>query len=441
MRPFWLLILPLVGACNACGTRPASSDAGDAAPDIAAIPDARPDVPPCTPSPRPSYVPDGWIPYDDFAPCSGLYVPTDASQLPPPIAWEDCSVPSGVAGCRRVHVDWSPVPTQMFLDVDVAVDKQGNAVAITSRDYGNANGKLDHRFDLVAAVDGPVYSAILSTVPSIYTTTTYIPPAFAPPRWIMRILVSDYYPNGGYIAGTTSSVAPTSFGRFTDNRDHSEIVGAIGILDISNNAAISLRAFDSGTQLLSISTPSLPMSFESTFDSVVFWQGDSWRVADVGRWDMDAGAVDFINYGFDPNHSAGCLGTDGKDMVWMEGHGPETDAAFWSSADYWTSPYATNSSQLQPRRLRSAAPNSVGNTRIAVGCGYAFAIDYGVMKIIRISDGSAWLFPNAANPYKWAWVQALAINCKEAFVEIQEGWVGTMARLDLGQLGAPVPAD
>jgi hypothetical protein len=337
------------------------------------------------------------------------------------------------------------------MDVDVSTDDNGNAVLITSRDYGtgiDTNPKdLMYKYSIVAGVDGPVYAAVLSTMPMAYATTSYLSPSFRAPRWILRVMVASGYTNGGYIAGTTASVEPLSHLAFSDNRDHSAEIDSLGVLDISNNAVLTVRDFLSGSKIADIATPSLPMSFETTFHDVVFWQGDSFRTADIGRWDVDSGAVDFINYGFDPNHAAGCLGTDGKDMVWMEGHGAAPDGgAFWMTADYWTSPFTSSSAQLTPHRLRSASPNSVGNTTIAVGCGYAATVDYGVMKIVRISDGAAWLFPNATNAYGWAWVDALAVNCTEAFFRIQYGAVttsvvGTVARVDLSKLGTPVPAD
>ncbi|HEX4512464.1 MAG TPA: hypothetical protein VH054_02975 [Polyangiaceae bacterium] len=211
------------------------------------------------------------------------------------------------------------------------------------------------------------------------------------------------------------------------------------MLRIGANTFVTLLDFDSGDKLTDIKSPSLPMSFEWMFRSNVFWQGNAGRVNDVGRWTPDGGAIDFINYGFDATHVAGDLGTDGTDMVWLEGHGGMTDAGPYTTMDYWTSPYAADASKLQPRRLRSEATTSILGTPIAVGCGYgAYANGYG-LRIIRLSDGWSWFLANVS---AWDWNQALAVSCSEVFVSIAiDGPINTLARVALDQLGPGTAPD
>ncbi len=184
------------------------------------------------------------------------------------------------------------------------------------------------------------------------------------------------------------------------------------------------------------------MTFEWMFRDEVYWQGNTGRVNDVGRWTADAGATDFINYAFDPNHAAGDLGTDGVDMVWLEGHGGATDAGPYTTMDYWTSPYVTDASMLLPRRLRSETTTAMLGTPIAVGCGYAAYAPVGFvngLRIIRLSDGWSWFVPNVTG---WYWVQALALTCTELFASVNiSGPITTMARVALNQLGTGVPPD
>ena len=105
---------------------------------------------------------------------------------------------------------------------------------------------------------------------------------------------------------------------------------------------------------------------------------------------------------------------------------------------YWTSPYVTDPAKLQPRRLRSEIANTNVGTPIAVGCGYASFAGIG-LRIVRLSDGWSWYFPNAAG---WNWQQALALTCNEVFARIYiAGPITTLARVALNQLGPGTPPD
>jgi hypothetical protein len=265
-----------------------------------------------------------------------------------------------------------------------------------------------------------------------------VAPAISAQRWIIQVVENLSSSGGGYVGGTTLNVGPTTHGHFGGG-SHAAVVGNLGILDIKTNTFVSLLDFDTGNKLLDIQASSLPMSFERMFLDQVYWQGNSGRVNDVGRWTADAGAIEFVNYGFDPNHAAGDLGTDESNMVWLEGHGAQTDAGPYTTMDYWTSPFAAEPAQLQPRRLRSELTTSILGTPIAVGCGFAsYANGYGV-RVIRINDGWSWYLANVTG---WAWNQALAVTCGELFVRVAiSGPIYTLARVPLNQLGTGIAPD
>ncbi len=437
-----VVLLASYAACGDDGVAPAR-DGGAGAEAGADVVDGGFEPHPCTPAPRPSYVPDGWTPYDDYAPCSSLYVPTDTSQLPQPIAWQDCEPAAGVAGCRRIKIDWAPLPTkptkEVFTGGDAAIDAEGHVYILSNRDFADADGKLGHRVTFVAEADGPVHSAILATRPDLLLTVGFLAPSFSLPRWIAFVSEDLASGGGGYVAGTIDKPAPTVQHHFGYGV-HSASVGPLGVLDVASNATLSLLDFDTGAKLLDIQTPSLPMSFEWMFGGDVYWFGNSGHVADVGRWTKSGGAVDFINYGFNPEHAAGDLGTDGTDMVWVEAHGGPDDAGFfWSTADYWTSPYADDKTKLQPRRLRSAPVGALSGDRIAVGCGYAASFSPGGVWVVRISDGQGWFL---ANNKGWDWQAPLAVTCSEVFVQVYvSGPISTVARVALDQLGPGVAPD
>ena len=100
-------VFPVAAACGACGDSPAApTDAGaDAGADAEAdARDARDEPKPCIPQERPAYVPDGWVPWDGFTGCSGMYAPTKDSELPAPFEWEPCDsqVAQPPVGCRQL---------------------------------------------------------------------------------------------------------------------------------------------------------------------------------------------------------------------------------------------------------------------------------------------------------------------------------------------------
>jgi hypothetical protein len=369
-------------------------------------------------------------------------VATDKSQLPAPVTWQACEPSAGVGDCRRIAIDWAgqgQLPSQIFIDADAAIDSNGNVVLITSRPFGDGHGKVDHVIDLVASPDGPVLVSVLATQLSSYFPFVFVPPTFTPPRWVLLVLENGAENTSGYLAGTLNSLSPTVHGRFTG--PHTEVVGDLGVLDISSNAFVTLLDFDSGVKALDIKSPSLPMSYEWMFRSSIFWQGNSGWFANVGRWTPDAGSIDFISFGSDPNQAALALGTDGTDMVWFEGHGMSTDAGPYVNAtmDYWTSPYVTDPSKLQPRRLRSEMPPATTGNPVAVGCGRAAYATLNGLRIVRLSDGWSWFVPNATG---WNWQQVLAMTCNELFVRVYiSGPINTMARVPFDQLGPGIAPD
>lgn len=236
----------------------------------------------------------------------------------------------------------------------------------------------------------------------------------------------------GYIAGTVGKLAPTGHGRYLFGSPWYG-VGDLGVLQ--NN---TLLDFTTGSPIANIKG-TLPMSFDWMFHDHVFWQGNSGRANDIGRWDPDGGAIDFINYNFDPDHAAADFGTNGVDMVWLEGHGPPSDTSFWTTADWWTAPYVTDPSKIVPRRLRSESPGAILGSPIAVGCGFgAFDNPWGV-RVVRLSDGWSWQLANTSG---WGWQQALAFSCTELFLKVAvAGPIYTMARVSLASLGPGVPPD
>ncbi|CAN5520422.1 hypothetical protein BH09MYX1_BH09MYX1_01150 [soil metagenome] len=431
-----LPLVVLVPACSACASEPtpARPDASVDASDDSAI-DARVDATkPCTPNPRSTFVPDGWVPWDGYVPCSGFYVPTTASQLPPALTWETCAAAAKpqIVGCKSVVLDPNGMDSAA---IDVSVDDNGKAVLLFSQDY------KDRQLITVADADGGlVHSALLVAERSRYAVAAAIPKAFVYPRYVLHGVDMIGGVTDGVIVGTVGMVAPSAGRRWSRTVGH--VIGNPGVAHIENSGSITLLSFADLAVAGDIITPTqsgpFGNSFPEFFGDSLYWFGNANRRALQRRWDNDTGPVDFIDYK-DDDHGAGNLGTDGVDMVWMESHGPATQSALWTSADYWTSPYAKNKADLKPRRLRSEIPNTLAGKAIVVGCGRAANFSGNGFRIIDLKDGSSWFFPQQFDG--WIWLTALALTCDEVFIRTASAKGPTITRIPIASLGPASPAD
>lgn len=105
-----------------------------------------------------------------------------------------------------------------------------------------------------------------------------------------------------------------------------------------------------------ISTPADGKGLEAVinfFEDAIAWISEGSISMKIRRYHAGK-TVNFIDYsGIDPEHGAGCLGGDGKDMVWVEGFGLENSAVYKHAA-YYTSPYTTDPSNGESRAFRDA---------------------------------------------------------------------------------------
>lgn len=434
----WGALLAFATGCSGCApSAPPTNDASaDAATDVA---DAKDEPKPCTPKPRPSFVPAGWRPLDEYRPCSGLYVPTKVEELPPPPVWESCGadVDPPVAGCERIAID--PLSKGYIGSTDASLDGAGNVLLLMSRDY------VDHQLLFVADATGRVYSAAMAAQMKDYALAAELLQSIYAPRWILTVADISAKRSDGFVVGSTVAVAPTASWHRDFGASTSEIIGPPGIVHMENNANLQLLDFDDPyKKILDIITVAqssgIPNSFLMWHGSSLYWFGNSGRLAIQRRWDADTGPVDFINYG-DPNHGAGDLGTDGKDMVWVESHGPEIKNALWTTADYWTSPYVKDKKDLKPRRLRSEVPNVLFGIHTKVGCGRAALNNGAGLRVIDVESGNSWFLPNSSKT-GWGWIEPLVLTCEYLYARV--GFSGpntSIGRFPFTSLGAPDPPD
>src|SRR5579859_2184378 len=88
--------------CSGCASSSpqAELDGGDAAPAPSADAPLSADAPGTVDSASAPGIPAGWVPFPDYDPSCGFYVPSSKAVLPPPVSWEACGPtpsPTGLA--------------------------------------------------------------------------------------------------------------------------------------------------------------------------------------------------------------------------------------------------------------------------------------------------------------------------------------------------------
>jgi len=169
---------------------------------------------------------------------------------------------------------------------------------------------------------------------------------------------------------------------------------------------------------------------------------------EIVRWTEHDGTRLLIGFGSDYSKGAGYPGSDGKDLVWIQGEGRDDDSVRFPEAWVMTSKFSTNASEIQPRRL-TRWPQSHVSTTVPpqIGCGFAsfryvlgFPQSTGAgLLIVRLSDGVAWVLPSASISTADGWGEPIATTCDEVFARYQGHAYETIRRVRLDSLGPGTP--
>lgn len=439
-----VVLVVVSGACGGCSDDPpavprdAGIDGKDAA-DTSAL-----DSTPCTAPARPSFVPPSWTAFDGLAPCSGLYVPTTKADLPSAFVWEACgpeAVPQ-VSGCRRLKSAFDGEPT----NGDANTSSSGEVTILQVSGFKDEGGLFK-----VGAPDGTIGSAIAWTKAKAgawYQPTIPLTQSIAAPFWLLEVRWLPTVAPIGYVAGRLDDPkGPSNLvaQQFDTTVRYALGVGQPGILHW-NLGNIELLDFDTGKHLTDITSPAanggLAQGALRFFGNTLTWVGNSNRTLIARRWDVgDTNPTDFIDYRPDDDHAAGNLATDGKVLVWLEGHGPEQiNGAFWTTGDYWMAPLVKDPKALAPKRIRSELPNAVGQLPLVVGCGMVTTANSKGTRIVRLADGYSTFLPGDPKT-SWNWLHPLAITCNEIFIRTGYKADTGLVRIPIASLPFADPPD
>ncbi|MBX3191010.1 MAG: hypothetical protein KF819_28700 [Labilithrix sp.] len=376
---------------------------------------------------------EGWRVLDDYDGCT-IHYPGSRAVLPPPIRWQPCGDHSEAAtpACRAMVLDWErrPLAREWIHGASTAFRRADGTLALMI-------GRLqdDATYGVVADVDGPVLAAA-RTVPSQC--------GLAGGRsdgdhyfWTVSNFFVDSALSGA-IGGSVTELRPKVLAR--EGRGIPvHAAGRPGYL--KDFSGIASWADGSAVATFSPSEPRPGKGPRFAGDHLLWCNDDGF-----GVYTLAWGGRTLVFH--DGMRS---LGTDGTDLVWLEGSAAGPNGVF-TNVRIVTSPFTADPAQIQRRVLRTDLDgHAAASNDFVVGCGYASRMAYlkrdganvyGLL-LVRVSDGYAWHLPTVPES-GFLWQSPLAVTCDEIFLRGQEldgdgGFRSNIARVRIDSLGAPMP--
>jgi hypothetical protein len=402
--------------------------------------DVRSDSPPPSDAadPGPSFNADGWLRID--YPNCNFYAAPSAEKMPAPLVWEPCSsilAPLNLA-CQQIKFNWVP-PSSGNVGVGVRgawVGSDGKA----RLSVGFGSGPRVVR--MIADADGPVHQAISYEPGACAITNWRVAGANALYTAVRSGGTSDPEERGA-IGGDIDRV-PLPLEHWADGAARGYTAGPSSYFASGSGNAI--RPYDRTSPPLGVVAITDPgqISPRTFVGSSLFYEVASLSYSRIKVYSPSDGARDLISFGNDVSANATAFGTDGIDMVWIEATGRATTSAAWTTIDIMTSPFTSDASKVQKRRLRSEKGSIY--EAFAVGCGYAAhnysSVELGNgVRVVRLSDGHSWRLSNVGGDGSGLLFNTpRAITCDDVFVNIDDGHVNTL-RIRLDSLGSGEAAD
>lgn len=445
----------LVRGGSACSSEPAATgaEAGVDAP----VADVRVDrTPPELDAAHASPF-EGWDHYADYDPFCEFYVPHARENLPAPIRWEPCraNAETSTKTCRQMVLDWQPAKlnVELISPGTRALRRPNGAVVLLTARY-----QAEGTFHFTSEVDGPVLTAIReqkSTRCALGETVSN------DDHYAYRVYdneakgeLSSY--GGGALGGQLDELRPRVLRHYHDSFTRSFIAGVPGLLEVSGGL-MSLYSWNDGALIKDIWSSSqdngLAQNYQFFHGPALFWASDTYAINKQKVYAPPAEVKDLLSYGDDFTKGVADLGTDGTNLVWIEGFNRPGPSGVFPDITAYVAPYTTDPTLIVKRALRSDLSGyPFGTSPFIVGCGYAArstfmkrdgGLENGTL-IIRLADGYAWHLPDGP-VLEWAWRRPLAITCDEIFVKVADQPSASatphtnITRVRIDSLGPPTP--
>jgi hypothetical protein len=396
----------------------------------------------CGPIEKPAVIPDGWLPWTEWACKCPFWIPPDKDHMPKPVEWEPCGLP-GLPGCRKMVTWWAKDNFAIGI-AGLFKDGAGKPVLVVGRTAGD-----DWTQTIIADPDGPLYFAMMRPTNSATGCELGIPTTgggrigFAAWGDGTTAYVEDS-PIDGLIWGQFPQFYPKVAPIRDATQDNWDWVTGAGWWLRGGTASgdvLFSPDFSTSKQLWPQPGSDMPSNWANLpqiiGNDVLFVTADPYRAA-IMAYDNVHSVHPLVSYGDDMTRGASNLGTDGKDMVWSYGEGKQPFDHGYPKVSVMTAPYTTDPAKLQPRRVR-ADPGMWAGESFAVGCGYAGHRGTPARRafLTRLSDGAAWVLDGGPND-SVTWPGVLGFTCDEVFVNLN---LNTIARIKLDSLGPGLPPD
>jgi len=398
---------------------------------------------------------EGWDHYADYDPFCEFYVPHARENLPAPIRWEPCRAnpETTTKSCRQMVLDWEPAKLiqELISPGTRALRRADGRVALMTARY-----QLEGTFRLIADLDGPVLVAIREQRPERCVLNSEVSNG---EHYAFRVLdseakgsLSEY--GGGALGGQLDELRPRVLRHYHDSFTRSFIAGAPGLLEVSGGL-MSLYSWNDGSLVKDVWSSSqdngLAQNYQFFHGPALFWASDTYAINKQKVYAPPAEVKDLLSYGDDFTKGVADLGTDGTNLVWIEGFNRPGPSGVFPDVTAYVAPYTTDPAQIVKRALRSDLSGyPFGTGPFVVGCGYAARSTF--MKrdggfedgtlLIRLADGYAWHLADGPG-VDWGWRQPLAVTCDEILVTVAERPTPSapprtnIARVRIDSLGPP----
>ncbi|MBK6696851.1 MAG: hypothetical protein IPG50_32375 [Myxococcales bacterium] len=450
MRPGWAVVLMIaapfgarvIASCDDdAGLTPTGADASDAQPvrdvQVSEASDAGGDA----------AASGDWVHLPGAPEDCEIDVPRTPAAWPEPIEWEPCG--NALAGCRKMKTAW-PVSTVPGLGHIVPLAEGGRSSAGTPL-LMFARGSGRYIFRLVADPDTRVLAALRQDANPPAARCVPYPYNTASDRYSYTLVenLSDGKARG--YAAIVGELADGGGPRIalrvltSDPAGPADLAGSAGLIRLYGKLTLhDWLAPDTTPTFLGPTDEGAPGLVFPVGDAI-FWSSSSLWAMKHKVWTRAGGSRDFLTFGADTTKGAANLGTDGKDMVWLEGSGRlGTSSPLFPVVTAKTAPFVTDPGQIVARSLRSdISPYGVAGSTFKVGCGYAAWApgayplgDGGTatgIQVLRVADGYDAALLNLGG--SWTWTQPLLVTCDELFALGNENGLANIVRIPLTSLG------
>jgi hypothetical protein len=365
------------------------------------------------------YVADDWIQYSGFGCDDSLFLPSADSQALPPIGWGSCPPSAGTqAACEQL----APLPGSKVAAFGFLFARTQDDDPLLSAAFPGADGG---GYVAVARASGPVLLAYATPATNThglgvawFDESSYL--IAAAPR-------GEPTPDGfhGAIAGRFGEPVPTLVRHVQNNGNTASNWAVSSDLVVRSLFGITASPWTDDDSLAVYKPANDPDGLPGYISQVrgdrVFIQVNAGGLSGMVSWTQAEGVKPIVRYPGNYEKSAMRWSTDGVDMVWIEGEGPQTSLYVHPKMTLMTAPYSTDAVQIQATK-RAVGPDPVRSAPLAlvVGCGYAASAwindeeTANGLAIVRLSDSTWWKLHPAVVPYA---TRPLGITCTHVYYE------------------------